>query len=71
MAWDQNTLHVEWSASYRLVAKEYDVVTERNMQCSDSGCDQMDGDNVNWHIVNPTTPAQYFHLVHQQVGGGL
>lgn len=39
---------------------------ERFLQCSDSGCDQMDGDNVNWHIVNPTTPAQYFHLLRRQ-----
>ena len=26
MAWDQSTLHVEWSASYRSVAKENIIV---------------------------------------------
>lgn len=26
-----------------------------------------DGDNVNMHIVHPTTPAQYFHLLRRQV----
>ena len=27
----------------------------------------VDGDDVNWHIVNPTTSAQYFHLLRRQV----
>lgn len=34
---------------------------------TDSKEDAADGDSVNMHIVNPTTPAQYFHLLRQQV----
>jgi 2-oxoglutarate dehydrogenase complex dehydrogenase (E1) component-like enzyme len=26
-----------------------------------------DGDNVNIHVANPTTSAQYFHLLRRQV----
>lgn len=67
MEWDLNILHVEWNAFYRSVAKENITVANKGcIQCSDSGRDQLDGDNVNWHIVNPTTPAQYFHLLRQQ-----
>ncbi|XP_031548562.1 probable 2-oxoglutarate dehydrogenase E1 component DHKTD1, mitochondrial [Actinia tenebrosa] len=40
---------------------------ERFLQLTDSKEDAMDGDNVNMHIVNPTTPAQYFHLLRQQM----
>ena len=67
MEWDLSILHVEWNASYRCVTKEKITVASKGcLQCSDSGCDQLDGDNINWHIVNPTTPAQYFHLLRQQ-----
>ena len=34
---------------------------------SDSHETQVDSDDVNWHVVNPTTPAQYFHLLRHQV----
>ena len=34
---------------------------------TDSKEDAPDGDSVNMHIVNPTTPAQYFHSLRQQV----
>ena len=34
---------------------------------TDSKEDEVDGDNVNMYIANPTTPAQYFHLLRQQV----
>ena len=34
---------------------------------TDSREDGVDGDGVNMQIVNPTTPAQYFHLLRQQV----
>lgn len=27
----------------------------------------VDGDNVNMAVVNPTTPAQYFHLLRRQM----
>ena len=34
---------------------------------TDSKEDEVDGDNVNMYIANPTTPAQYFHLLRKQV----
>ena len=36
-------------------------------QLSDSKEDKADSDDVNFGIVNPTTPAQYFHLLRRQV----
>ena len=43
---------------------------ERFLQLSDSYEEAgMDGDDVNMQIVHPTTPAQYFHLLRQQVNG--
>ncbi|CAD5231452.1 unnamed protein product [Bursaphelenchus xylophilus] len=41
---------------------------ERFLQLTDSREDQrpVDGDNVNMHVVNPTTSAQYFHLLRRQ-----
>ena len=41
---------------------------ERFLQNCDSKEDAPDGEDVNWHIVNPTTSAQYFHLLRRQVG---
>lgn len=43
---------------------------ERFLQITDSSETQQpaDGDNVNMHVVNPTTSAQYFHLLRRQVG---
>jgi 2-oxoglutarate dehydrogenase complex dehydrogenase (E1) component-like enzyme len=41
---------------------------ERFLQLSDSNESKPDGDDVNIHIANPTTPAQYFHLLRKQVG---
>ena len=40
---------------------------ERFLQMTNSGVDAPDSDSVNMWIVNPTTPAQYFHLLRQQV----
>ena len=41
---------------------------ERFLQMSDSREDyDVDGDNVNWQIANPTTAAQYFHLLRRQM----
>ena len=34
---------------------------------TDSKEDGIDGDDVNMQVVNPTTPAQYFHLLRRQV----
>jgi len=39
---------------------------ERFLQLSDSKEDSGDGDDVNMEVVNPTTPAQYFHLLRRQ-----
>ncbi|XP_042218066.1 probable 2-oxoglutarate dehydrogenase E1 component DHKTD1, mitochondrial isoform X2 [Homarus americanus] len=40
---------------------------ERFLQNCDSSETSPDGEDVNWGIVNPTTPAQYFHLLRRQV----
>ncbi|KAI6238223.1 putative 2-oxoglutarate dehydrogenase E1 component DHKTD1-like protein, mitochondrial [Aphelenchoides fujianensis] len=42
---------------------------ERFLQLTDSREDQkpVDGDNVNMHVVHPTTSAQYFHLLRRQM----
>ena len=40
---------------------------ERFLQQCDSTEGDMDGDNVSMHIVHPTTPAQYYHLLRRQV----
>lgn len=40
---------------------------ERFLQLSDSSEIKPDGDNVNFNVVHPTTPAQYFHLLRRQV----
>jgi probable 2-oxoglutarate dehydrogenase E1 component DHKTD1 len=42
---------------------------ERFLQLTDSSESQQpaDGDNVNFHVANPTTSAQYFHLLRRQV----
>ena len=40
---------------------------ERFLQLTDSSEAGPDGDNINMHIVHPTTPAQYFHLLRKQV----
>lgn len=40
---------------------------ERFLQLTDSRIDRSDGDAVNMHVVHPTTPAQYFHLIRRQV----
>ncbi|KAK8735275.1 hypothetical protein OTU49_005597 [Cherax quadricarinatus] len=40
---------------------------ERFLQNCDSSETSPDGEDVNWIIVNPTTPAQYFHLLRRQM----
>ncbi|XP_046401730.1 probable 2-oxoglutarate dehydrogenase E1 component DHKTD1, mitochondrial [Ischnura elegans] len=40
---------------------------ERFLQLSDSSENAPDGEDVNLQIVNPTTPAQYFHLLRRQM----
>ncbi|XP_038073226.1 probable 2-oxoglutarate dehydrogenase E1 component DHKTD1, mitochondrial [Patiria miniata] len=40
---------------------------ERFLLQTDSKEDAIDGDNVNFMVVHPTTPAQYFHLLRRQM----
>uniref|UniRef100_A0A4W5P4I8 2-oxoadipate dehydrogenase complex component E1 n=1 Tax=Hucho hucho TaxID=62062 RepID=A0A4W5P4I8_9TELE len=40
---------------------------ERFLQLCDSKEEGVDGDNINMGMVNPTTPAQYFHLLRRQM----
>lgn len=40
---------------------------ERFLQLTDSKEDKPDGDNVNMEVCQPSTPAQYFHLLRKQV----
>lgn len=40
---------------------------ERFLQMTDSKESRADGDNVNMQIAQPSTPAQYFHLLRRQV----
>ncbi|KAE8616547.1 hypothetical protein XENTR_v10008833 [Xenopus tropicalis] len=40
---------------------------ERFLQMCDSSEEGVDGDTANMFIVNPTTPAQYFHLLRRQM----
>ncbi|XP_072291457.1 2-oxoadipate dehydrogenase complex component E1 [Eucyclogobius newberryi] len=40
---------------------------ERFLQMCDSKLDGVDGDTVNMAVVNPTTAAQYFHLLRRQM----
>ncbi|XP_043274432.1 probable 2-oxoglutarate dehydrogenase E1 component DHKTD1, mitochondrial isoform X2 [Venturia canescens] len=40
---------------------------ERFLQMTDSQEDKPDGDDVNIQVVNPSTPAQYFHLLRRQM----
>jgi probable 2-oxoglutarate dehydrogenase E1 component DHKTD1 len=40
---------------------------ERFLQLTDSREAGPDGDCVNMHVVHPTTPAQYFHLLRKQI----
>lgn len=40
---------------------------ERILLQTDSKEDMVDGDNVNLQVCQPSTPAQYFHLLRRQV----
>ncbi len=40
---------------------------ERFLQMTDSKETKVDGDNVNWEIVNPSNAAQYYHLLRRQM----
>eukprot|EP01137_Pigoraptor_chileana_P037735 Opistho-2@35294 len=40
---------------------------ERFLQMTDSKVHSVDGDNVNMSVINPTTPANYFHALRRQL----
>lgn len=40
---------------------------ERFLQLTDSKEDKVDGDSINMEVCQPSTPAQYFHLLRRQV----
>lgn len=40
---------------------------ERFLQLTDSKENQVDSDYVNMQVCQPSTPAQYFHLLRRQV----
>lgn len=40
---------------------------ERFLQLTDSKEDKPDGDNINMQVCQPSTPAQYFHLLRRQM----
>lgn len=40
---------------------------ERFLQLTDSKENAPDSDNVNLQVVNPSTPAQYFHVLRRQM----
>lgn len=40
---------------------------ERFLQMTDSKESQPDGDDINMQVINPTTPAQYFHALRRQM----
>lgn len=40
---------------------------ERFLQLTDSKETSPDGDDINLQIINPTTPAQYFHALRRQI----
>lgn len=40
---------------------------ERFLQMSSSKEDKVDSDDINYFIANPTTPANYFHLLRRQM----
>lgn len=40
---------------------------ERFLQLTDSKESTPDGDDINMQVINPTTPAQYFHALRRQI----
>lgn len=40
---------------------------ERFLQQTDSKETQPDGDDINMQVINPTTPAQYYHALRRQI----
>eukprot|EP01135_Chromosphaera_perkinsii_P001331 Nk52_evm58s164 gene=Nk52_evmTU58s164 len=40
---------------------------ERFLQMTDSSINGVDGEDVNMYVANPSTPAQYFHILRRQM----
>ncbi len=55
------------SSSCLLLSAMLRILYPFALQNCDSKEDSVDGANVNVHICNPTTPAQFFHLLRRQV----
>lgn len=65
---DSNGLVILLPHGYDGAASEHSSCRiERFLQLCDSKETAPDGDNVNVNIVNPTTSAQYFHLLRRQL----
>ncbi|XP_034113046.1 probable 2-oxoglutarate dehydrogenase E1 component DHKTD1 homolog, mitochondrial isoform X1 [Drosophila albomicans] len=65
---DSNALVMLLPHGYDGVASEHSSCRiERFLQLCDSKETSPDGDGVNVHVVNPTTPAQYYHVLRRQL----
>jgi len=65
---DSNALVMLLPHGYDGVASEHSSCRiERFLQLCDSKETTPDGDAVNLHVVNPTTPAQYYHVLRRQL----
>uniref|UniRef100_A0A1A9UWW9 Transketolase-like pyrimidine-binding domain-containing protein n=1 Tax=Glossina austeni TaxID=7395 RepID=A0A1A9UWW9_GLOAU len=65
---DSNALVMLLPHGYDGAASEHSSCRiERFLQLCDSKETESDGDHVNINIVNPTTPAQYYHVLRRQV----
>lgn len=65
---DSNGLVILLPHGYDGAASEHSSCRlERFLQLTDSKETSADGDDVNVHIVNPTTPAQYYHVLRRQM----
>lgn len=65
---DSNGLVILLPHGYDGAASEHSSCRiERFLQLCDSKESAPDSDNVNVQIVNPTTPAQYFHVLRRQM----
>lgn len=64
---ESNGLVILLPHGYDGVASEHSSCRiERFLQLCNSKETAPDGDDVNVHIVNPTTPAQYYHVLRRQ-----
>lgn len=64
----QNGLVILLPHGYDGAASEHSSCRiERFLQMTDSKEASPDGDNVNFNVIVPTTPAQYFHALRRQI----